>query len=354
VSAAGLKAVAIVGDVGGSTADYRADMDAAVKVLEDHGAAVSRFYYGQGSFNWAQIVAAAQGAHVMLYMGHGVYWGTQEPLVVGGFYLGDSQFISPAQIRSDLNGALAQDSLIVFSHACFTAGSSGSDSSSVSQAEAARRVAMYAEPFVDLGMSAYFANNYNNSAAATLTAVLDGKTMGDVFTSYAWFNPGDFADLSYPEPGYDLWLDGHAPYSWSQAFVGIPGYVFGQTPPALGGLPDELTFLFSIAETRLEPASYTLRPANVGSEVALQWTAAGEGSWFSVSPSSGTTPGTFQVTPTTFDGHAAATYTGALTVTITSPAGVSGSPHRVDVQLSVIDEPIHDLYLPTAFDTWRR
>jgi hypothetical protein len=353
-SMAGLKAVAIVGDVGADTASYRADMETAVQVLEDHGAAVSRFYYGQSSFNWAQIVAAAQGAHVMLYMGHGVYWNDQPPLVVGGFYLGNNQFVSPAQIRSDLAGVLSQDSLIIFSHACFTAGISGSDSSSVPQAEAARRVAMYAEPFVDIGMRAYFANNYNNSAAATLTAILDGKTMGDVFTSYAWFNPGDFVDLSYPEPGYDLWLDGHAPYSWNQAFVGIPGYVFSLEMPALGDLPDELAFVYSIPEQRLVPESYVLRPANVGSEAALQWAAAGDGSWFSVSPPSGTTPGTFQVAPTTFDGHAVATYTGALTVTVTSPAGVSGSPHRMDVQLAVISEPIHDLYLPAAFESWRR
>ncbi len=57
----GLRAVAVVGDVGSVTATYKQDMDSAVTALEAHGVTVTRFTYGEGSFTWADIVAAAQG-----------------------------------------------------------------------------------------------------------------------------------------------------------------------------------------------------------------------------------------------------------------------------------------------------
>jgi hypothetical protein len=195
----GLRAVAIVGDVGGGTGDFIDDMEQAVDALQSHGVSVTEFYYGATSFTWGDIVAAAQGAHILLYMGHGVYgWGS--PNNFGGFYLGDDKFVSPSMIRTDLDGVLASDAVIIFSHACFTAGSSGIDSGVVSQQEAEARVRSYAEPFVDIGIEAYFANNYFGSAAGTVNALLSD---------------------------YDLWLDKCAyAENWNLSFVGIPDYVF--------------------------------------------------------------------------------------------------------------------------------
>lgn len=231
----GLKAVAIVGDVGANTSSYKTDMDAAVAKLRDYGVSVTRFYYGDTGFTWSEIVAAAQGAHFLLYMGHGVYGGSMPyPDWVGGFYLGDGQFVAPDQIRNDLAGRLAGDSIMIFSHACFTAGSAGNDTPSwLPQSEAERRVKMYADPFTDVGMEAYFANNYYHSAAATVDEILADtvswtlarKNMGEVFKNGVGYNSANFVDLTYSKPGYDLWLDGDTG-EWDLAFVGIPDYIF--------------------------------------------------------------------------------------------------------------------------------
>lgn len=222
----GLKAVAIVGEVGSLTDDFRDDMDGAVEALEAKGVSVTKFYYGVTTFTWSDIVVAAQGAHVLVYMGHGVHgWGP--PNNWGGFSLGDSQFVSPSQVRTDLKGVLAVDSIIIFSHACFTAGSSSSDSYTIPQSEAEERVHSYAEPFVDIGMEAYFANNYWDSAARTVNLLLDDDTMEDVFKGGVGYNPTGLVDLSYPEPNYDLWLDKCAyAQDWNLSFVGLPDYVF--------------------------------------------------------------------------------------------------------------------------------
>ena len=345
-AAGGLKAVAIVGDVGSFTASYEDDMDAAVTTLQGYDVAVTRFYYGETSFTWADIVAAAQGAQFLLYMGHGVYGGSMPyPDWVGGFYLGNGQFVSPNQIRNDLDGVMAPQSFVIFSHACFSAGSAAGDPSDLPQSEARRRVEMYADPFIDIGMQAYFADNYYNSAARTVDLILSGYTMGDTFRERWEYSAANFVALSYPEPGYNLWLDG-TPGHWYLSFVGIPGYVFVPSSPALGNLPDAVHFIYSIPQQRQVPLSFWLAPANVGSDDVLTWTVATTGTWFTTTVLSGTTPDALQVVPTAFDTTTVAVYSGALTVTVVLPSEVDDSPHRVNLSLYVIDSPIRDLYLP--------
>ncbi len=70
------------------------------------------------------------------------------------------------------------------------------------------------------------------------------------------------------------------------------------------------------------------------------------GTWFIASPSSGTSPQSFQITPGGFATGTPVTYTGSLTVTVSNPPGTTGSPHRIDLTLRVIDAPLDQVYLP--------
>ncbi|MBN1488036.1 MAG: hypothetical protein JW981_10370 [Anaerolineae bacterium] len=341
---AGLKAVAIVGEVGSSTDRYKQDMDVAVAALQDHGVNVSKFYYGEGSFVWSDIVAAAQDAQFILYMGHGVYGGNAAtPDWVGGFYLRSGQFISPDQIRDDLgNGWLAEESIMIFSHACFTAGSSASDPADLSQAEAERRVKMYAEPFVDIGMRSYFANNYFNAAANYVNKLLadieSRDTVGNIFKSTYPNNTANFKDLSYPEPGYDLWLNGTVG-NWDHSFVGIPAYTFtgDETPtPKLGGIPETLAFTYTMATGELTPVNYTVTPINTGSDEAITWNLSKEGDWLEIAPLNGSTPTAFNITVDTAGIEKAGMHSGTLNITATAPEGVADAEQQIAVTLNVI------------------
>ena len=344
----GLKAVAIVGDVGGSTGSFRNDMDVAVDVLQQKGVTVRRFYAGVHSFNWGDVVAAATDAHFLLYMGHGIWWSgpCQHPDLVGGFYFYDNQFVHPNQIRSDLAGRMDEDGVVILSHACFSAGNTACDGGGEpSQAEAARRVRMYAAPFVDSGMEAYFANNYYYSAGAIVNHLLaepsTRKSVGGIFKSVYPFSASQFRDLSYPAAaGYDLWLSGTTG-NWSDAFVGIPGYVFaGDVEPSeLGPLPASLHFTYNTATEALVPGQRVLAPTNTASDVTLTWNVSKQGDWFSVSPSNGTAPGDrITITPNASAiaslpvGH----YNGALTVSVTDPADTVNGVQRVDLKLDVV------------------
>ncbi|MFN2285380.1 MAG: CAP domain-containing protein [Anaerolineae bacterium] len=116
--------------------------------------------------------------------------------------------------------------------------------------------------------------------------------------------------------------------------------------PELGGLPEAITFTYSIPSEQLLPPSWTLTPRNVGSDHLLQWSVTSDAPWIQIVPLSGITPESFTVTPIDFETLSVFLYTGTLTVTVDDPAGVAGSPHQVRLALEVVDEEFSHVYLP--------
>jgi hypothetical protein len=116
--------------------------------------------------------------------------------------------------------------------------------------------------------------------------------------------------------------------------------------PVLGGLPEAITYTYSLPSQQLIPAVQTLTPLNLGSDQSLEWSVSGDAAWLSVAPLSGTTPQSFAVTPEGFATTGPSQHTGALTVTVTAPIGIVGSPYRVNVTLEVVDREVRQLYLP--------
>jgi hypothetical protein len=119
------------------------------------------------------------------------------------------------------------------------------------------------------------------------------------------------------------------------------------SPPILGGLPAALHLTYNMASGQLLPPAWQVTPANVGDDAVLDWVITTEGSWLQAAPSSGTTPGSLWITPVSFDSETAATYTGAVTVTVVNPPDTEGSPQRIEVTLQVIDAPFA-VYLPVT------
>lgn len=337
--ATGLSAVAIVGDVGAYTEDYKSDMDTAVQALHNHGVTVHKFYHGEGAFTWADIVVAAEGAEFIIYMGHGVYSGAMPtPTWVGGFWLRSNHYISPDQIRTDLDGWLAEDSAVILSHVCFAAGSAAGESE-LSLPEAQRRIQLYAEPFVDLGMRTYFANNYFRSAANLINQLLadqeDRQTNGAIFKATYPFRESEFHATDYPQTGYDLWLSRDVA-GWNHAFVGVPEHIFQKNRSSeLGGLPASLAFTYSTAAASPMPAQHVLTPENVNSIASLAWEATTNVNWLHVTPSSGVTPESLSVQPQNLAEMADGVYEGALTITVTDPPDTQNSPQTIPVTLDV-------------------
>jgi glucose/arabinose dehydrogenase/PKD repeat protein len=102
--------------------------------------------------------------------------------------------------------------------------------------------------------------------------------------------------------------------------------------PVLAVTPASLSF--SGREGDPSPATKTLEIAN-GGEGSLDWTAADDAPWLSVSPGGGSGAGSLTVTPDT-SGLDAGTHSANVTI---SAAGASGSPRVVPVTLTVDPRP---------------
>jgi uncharacterized protein YkwD len=116
--------------------------------------------------------------------------------------------------------------------------------------------------------------------------------------------------------------------------------------PVLGDLPDTLWFTYSMVDERLSPDAHKVTPQNTGSDDILTWAVSADGDWFAVDPLNGATQDSFWITPTTFDKHKVATYTGTTTVTIVEPSETENSPQQIDLILTVMDEPFRTIHLP--------
>jgi hypothetical protein len=68
-TAAGMKVVVIVGPVGSSTASYKDSARRYASQARSYGASVTEIYSPNAT--WSRVKAAAQGANVLIYLGHG-------------------------------------------------------------------------------------------------------------------------------------------------------------------------------------------------------------------------------------------------------------------------------------------
>jgi uncharacterized protein YkwD len=124
--------------------------------------------------------------------------------------------------------------------------------------------------------------------------------------------------------------------------------IYLDADPELGNLPDAVGFAYSIPEEALLFDDYQATPLDVGSGGPLTWTVTTEGTWFTATPLNGTTSASFWITPTGFLTDTVATYTGAITVTVTDPPGVFSSPQCIDLTLQVGNLPFSFVHLPLA------
>ena len=221
-----LKAVLLVGpidgDYGSWTEEEKVNMDLAAEELSANGVEVHKFYAPDS--DWEQIKAAADGAHFLMYRGHGIYWSGFPSPTVGGFCLTDN-FVSSNTIRQDLH--LAPNALVML-YGCFAAGhsSASEDAYDIGITEASRRVAQYSDPFFDIGAAGYYSDWFGDAFAVYTRFLFEGQTLGEAYESYFDFNASTVHRTTHPDhPEMAMWLDkdywsGY--WQYNNAFVGLP------------------------------------------------------------------------------------------------------------------------------------
>jgi hypothetical protein len=345
-----LKAVLLVGPIDGNDGSWTrqevANMELAAAVLEAHGVAVYRFYPGTGSFE--EIEAAANGAHFLLYRGHGVYYSDPPYPNVGGFAL-SSGWYSPDRIRQYLH--LAPNAIVML-YGCFTAGSSGADwdQYDIGIGEAGRRVAQYSDPFFEVGASGYYANWFGNAFEWFLSELFAGQTLGQAYESYFDFNPDTVYRTMHPNhAAMSMWIDkdnwgGY--WQYNNAFAGEPEQTL-EDLFVVTAMQLSRQAVSAMVEPAFPPRSYDVVVESSTTET-FGWTATvtPEGlDWLNVTPSSGSSGEQMSITLTPTD-LAIGTYQAGIRVVADNPL-IENRDQTVAVTMYVVDQ-VHSTYLPLA------
>lgn len=261
------KAVYVVGEVDGTTGpttlQYVSNARRDAEQMRALGFAVVEFYPPDNS--WADIVAAAADAHAIIYAGHGMRWGGSDALV-GGMKLNAAESVHPDQIGSDLH--MAPGAVAILMHACYSAGTSEEDVNGTTFETAQRRVALYSLPFLEAGLTGYYASWYYGFPAAVLTSLASGLTLGQAYEAYHDYGAETVTRLTHPlSSGDSLWLDyddwsGWEGRQYNYAFAGDPHLLFGQGPPP------------TLALSQAALAAYAL-PGAAGQTFSVQVLATG-------------------------------------------------------------------------------
>lgn len=115
---------------------------------------------------------------------------------------------------------------------------------------------------------------------------------------------------------------------------------------ALGDLPGNLVFHYSIPDQKMVPSYMEITLTNVGSSDTISWLLDQEGTFFSATPGNGITPTSIRITPDNFNQNKVATFSGSITIDATAPDTVEGAPHTSQVTLNMVNTQFHQVFLP--------
>lgn len=294
----------IVGPAGSLTPTYLANAELAAATAEAHGAVVARAY--SPSATPANVLAAVEGANVVIYFGHGYGhpspyggldtsrqngWALQGPLARGTHEDGLDGYV--AYYGEDwivANARPAPGFVMIYSNTCYAPGASEGGFPPATPWEAAMRVAFYSRSIFALGGSAYYATDFDGGAAGLVGRLLADRTV-TYGAAFAWdpsFVPSGLAAQAHPfSPGQVVWthrsIYAEGPPNYWYAFAGNPDLAPLQAwdataPTATLGIPAAngtdvapdaaLEVRLSEAVTGISAQSVTLRD-DAGSPVAV-------------------------------------------------------------------------------------
>ncbi len=167
---AGAKVVIIVGATHGATAGYRADADRAYAEAIKYTSNVVKVYSPDAT--WSKVQAAAKGASILIYLGHGNGWPspyTYDPAYAtkDGFGLnataGDGDYNNKYYGEPYVSTlALAPNAVVILSHLCYASGNSEPGNAAPSVTVARQRVDNYGAGFLKGKARAVIADGHGN------------------------------------------------------------------------------------------------------------------------------------------------------------------------------------------------
>jgi hypothetical protein len=213
-NAAAIKVVVVVGPVGSKTAEYRASGKVYASLARSLGASVTEIYSPNAT--WTKVKAAAQGANMLIYLGHGngypSPYGAFQRLTKDGMGLNSSAGHGNYNVKYwgeyyiDRDIQMAKNAVVILNRLCYASGNSEWGSANPTKSTAMKRADNYAAGFLRAGAKVVFAEAIT-SASYTIRALLKGaSTMNSIFITQP--NAADVRDF-YFDSSRTSWARAH-------------------------------------------------------------------------------------------------------------------------------------------------
>jgi hypothetical protein len=178
--ASNAKVVIVVGAVEGSTASYRAKGDAIYNEAIKYTPNVIRIYSPNAT--WAAVKAAAQGANIFIYAGHGYgfpspYRPVLSPSVQDGMGLNekggisdsDKKYYGETSIANEIR--LAKNAVVLLNGLCYSAGASEDGDPEPTMPVARQRVDNFASGFIKAGARIVVAQSWTSGVTYMINRI---------------------------------------------------------------------------------------------------------------------------------------------------------------------------------------
>jgi len=190
-AAAGKKVVIVVGPAGANTSNYIYNAKKLAAQARNYGATVYQIYSPHAT--WARVKAYAQGANVLIYLGHGN--GYPSPYGPFSKYSKDGMGLNATDGSSavkyygeyyvDRAIQLAPNAVVLLNRLCYASGNSEWGASNPTVSVAIARADNYAAGFLRTGARAVFAEGIDSLAFALYGLFKTSRTMYQIF----WADP---------------------------------------------------------------------------------------------------------------------------------------------------------------------
>jgi hypothetical protein len=235
--AAGQKVVIVVGPVGSATKSYKRSARSLADQARSYGAQVVEIYSPNAT--WRRVRNAAQGANLLIYLGHGNGW--PSPHKPFSTKSKDGMGLNRAAHSGNRNLkyygeyymaklALAPNAVVALNRLCYASGNSEWGARNPKKSVAIKRVDNYGRGFIRAGAKAVFASGITSVGYVVkgLFTASGSMTMGKLF----WTDPNrthkyNFSFASRHFQGVHARMDPYARHRYYRSVIGYLGTTIG-------------------------------------------------------------------------------------------------------------------------------
>ena len=228
---------AVVGPVGSKTSEYIYTANLLAKQAASYGAAVYKVYSPNAT--WSKVKSVAQGANLLIYLGHGNGWPSPyccfQRYTKDGFGLNETagaghhnvKYWGEYYIDRDIN--LAKNAAVIMHRLCYASGNSEPGHADPSKSVAIQRVDNYGAGFLRANAKIVFSDGYDRPWYILQDLFKSNKTMWQIFrTAPNWTGHHAFTFASSRTPGMAGALDPYRANKYYRSVVGWTSMTAGQ------------------------------------------------------------------------------------------------------------------------------